>query len=127
MAAACSVSFPISPLLSPGSEEDSGGEAVNGSFAEWFDTEDQQRANAALSAALDPKGDGTLVGWENPASGTKGSFLPVGRPYPSEARICRVFLAKVDRKGAEQSVQGTACTDKEGAWTIAEAKPWKRI
>jgi surface antigen len=76
------------------------------------------RAKAALSTALDPQGSGSLVGWDNPDSGNKGSFTPVGKPFPVEAGVCRVFLAEVNRKGA--------CSDERGEWTIAEAKPWKK-
>lgn len=125
--AGCSVSFPISPLLSPGSKEDSVDESPKASFADLLDSEDWRRAKAALSTALDPQGNGSLVGWENPASGNKGSFVPLSKPYPSDAKICRVFLAKVDRKGAEESMQGTACANKQGEWSIAEAKPWKKV
>jgi surface antigen len=121
------MSFPISPLLSPGSKEDVIGESSKPALADRLDAEDWRRAKAALSTALDPHGDGSLVGWENPSSGNKGSFIPVGNPYPSETRICRVFLAKVDRKGNEESMQGTACADKQGEWTIAESKPWKKV
>jgi len=42
-------------------------------------------------------------------------------------RFAGFFLAELDRKGNEQSLQGTACADKQGEWTIAEAKPWKKI
>ena len=80
--------------------------------------QDLRRAKAALSTALDPQGSGSLVGWDNPDSGNKGSFTPVGKPFPVEAGVCRVFLAEVNRKGA--------CSDERGEWTIAEAKPWKK-
>ncbi len=118
--AGCSMSFPISPLISPKEEA---GEALKPSLANLLDGEDWRRAKPALSAALDPQGSGALVWWENPQSGHKGSFTPLGSPYPYDARICRVFLAKIDRKGAEQSVEGTACSDKGGEWSLAEAKP----
>jgi surface antigen len=121
------MSFPISPLLLPGSKEDATEEIPKSSLSNLLDGEDLRRAKAALSTALDPQGDGSLVGWENPASGNKGTFIPVGKPYPLAARVCRVFLAKVNRKGNEQSLQGTACADKRGDWIIAEAKPWKKI
>jgi surface antigen len=121
------MSFPISPLLSSDSKEDAAGEVPRSSLANLLDAEDWRRAKAALSTALDPQGNGSLVGWENPASGNKGSFIPVGGPYPFDSRICRVFVAKVDRKGSEESMQGTACADKRGEWSIAEEKPWKRV
>jgi surface antigen len=120
------MAFPISPLLSPGSNEDATGVVTKASLAGLLDAEDWRRAKAALSTALDPQGNGSLVGWDNPDSGNKGSFTPVGKPFPLETGICRVFLAEVERKGDEHAIQGTACSDKRGEWTIAEAKPWKK-
>ncbi|HEV7911146.1 MAG TPA: RT0821/Lpp0805 family surface protein [Methylocella sp.] len=126
MLAGCSMAFPISPLMSPSTKEDATGAIPKSSLAGLLDAEDWRRAKAALSTALDPQGNGSLVGWDNPDSGNKGSFTPVGKPFPLEARICRVFLAKLDCKGDEHAMQGTACSDKRGEWTIAEAKPWKK-
>jgi surface antigen len=122
----CSMALPISPLMSPGSREDAAGAVPNPPLAGLLDAEDWRRAKAALSTALDPQGNGSLVGWDNPDSGNKGSFIPIGKPFPMEAGICRVFLAKVDCKGNEHPMQGTACSDTRGEWTIAEAKPWKK-
>jgi surface antigen len=124
--AGCSMAFPISPLMAPVAKEDAAGAVPKPSLAGFLDAEDWRRAKAALSTALDPQGNGSLVGWDNPNSGNKGSFTPVGKPFPLEARICRVFLAKLDCKGDEHAMQGTACSDKRGEWTIAEAKPWKK-
>ena len=118
--------FPISPLMSPISKEDAAGAVPKSSLAGLLDAEDWRRAKAALSTALDPQGNGSLVGWDNPDSGNKGSFTPVGKPFPLETGICRVFLAEVERKGDEHAIQGTACSDKRGEWMIAEAKPWKK-
>ena len=123
--AGCSMAFPISPLMSPGSKEDASA-VPKSSLAGLLDAEDWRRAKAALSTALDPQGNGSLVGWDNPDSGNKGSFTPVGKPFPLEGGICRVFLAEVDCKGDEHAIRGTACSDKRGEWTIAEAKPWKK-
>jgi surface antigen len=124
--AACSMSFPISPLLSPRSKEDITGDIPRPAITSMLNSEDWHRAKAALSTALDPQGNGALVGWDNPDTGNRGSFAPVGEAYHINAKICRVFLAKVDRKGDEQALQGTACSDQQGEWTIAEAKPWKK-
>jgi surface antigen len=112
--------------MSPISKEDEAGAVPKSSLAGLLDAEDWRRAKAALSTALDPQGNGSLVGWDNPDSGNKGSFTPVGKPFPLETGICRVFLAEVERKGDEHAIQGTACSDKRGEWRIAEAKPWKK-
>lgn len=121
------MSFPIAPLFQPGAGEDTTSKIPEASFSSMLDAEDWRRAKAALATALDPQGSGSLVGWDNPDSGTKGSFTPVGKPYPLDAKICRAFLAEVSRKDGAQTLQGTACSDRSGAWSIAEAKPWKKI
>ncbi len=117
------MTFPISPFLGPGSKEDAAAKIPPQPLVGLFDAGDWGRAKSALSTALDLQGNGVLVGWNNPDSGNKGSFAPVGEAYSLDSKTCRVFLAKVDRKGGEQSVQGTACADRQGEWTIAEAKP----
>jgi surface antigen len=123
--AGCSISFPISPLIS--SREETTTTVTKAPLANLLEPEDWHRAKAALSAALNPQGNGTLVGWDNPDTGNNGSFTPIGKAYPLNSRICRVFLAKLDRKGDERSIKGTACSENGGEWTIAEAKPWKKI
>jgi surface antigen len=92
-----------------------------------LDAGDWRRAKAALSVALDPQGDDAPAAWMNPESGNKGSFAPAGRAYLSDAKICRMFLANVERKDGGASLEGTACKGSQGEWTVAEAKPWKKV
>ena len=99
------MAFPISPLMAPVAKEDAAGAVPKSSLAGLLDAEDWRRAKAALATALDPQGNGSLVGWDNPNSGNKGSFTPVGKPFPLEAGICRVFFAQVDSKGDEQAIK----------------------
>lgn len=120
------MALPISPLLSPDAKDDKAGAVEKSSLASLLDAEDWRRAKAALSNALDPQKNGSPVGWDNPDSGNRGSFTPVGKAFFREAGICRVFLATVDSKGDEHAMQGTACSDKRGEWTIAETIPWKK-
>jgi len=119
----CSMTIPIEPFFTRGSADETAAKTPPQPLAGLFDAGDWRRAKTALSTALDPQGNGALVGWDNPDSGDKGSFAPVGKTYSSDSKTCRAFLAKVDRKGGEQSVQGTACTDRQGEWTIADVKP----
>jgi hypothetical protein len=60
--AGCSMAFPISPLMSPGSNEDATGALPKSSLAGLLGAEDWRRAKAALSTALDPQGNGSLAG-----------------------------------------------------------------
>lgn len=59
-----------------------------------------------------------MVKWDNPESSAKGSFVPIGKAYPSNAKICRSFRAEVALK-APKTMEGVACADKDGNWAIA--------
>lgn len=88
--------------------------------------EDWRRANGAMAIALDPQGNGSSVSWDNPDTGMKGNFTPVGQPFVKSDEICRAFLATVSGQAASSSLQGTACRPSGAEWTIKEVKPWRR-
>ncbi len=116
------VSMPIGTFsnANDNASDDATGAIPSSALERLLDAEDWRRARAALSTALDPQGNGSLVGWENPQSGAKGSFAPVGKAYPQDAKICRAFKTEVARKAGAETMQGVACADKGGDWTIAE-------
>ena len=121
----CSVSMPLSAFGKNG-EDVSGSIAKSNPLSRALDSEDWRRAKAALSTALDPQGNGETVNWDNPQSGAKGSFVAVAQAYPSEDGICRAFISNISAKEASESLQGTACRDKLGDWTLSDVRPWKR-
>lgn len=86
--------------------------------------EDWRRAKAALGLALDPQGPGTLVSWDNPATGMKGSFTAAAPPFVQNDQICRAFMAQLSG-ASSASLQGTACRPSGGEWAIKETKPAK--
>jgi len=92
-----------------------------------LEAEDTRRAKAALATALDPQGSGERVDWDNPQTGAKGVFTPVGQAYPSAGRVCRAFLAEIATSHNEERLQGTACRDKNAEWTLLDVKPWKKV
>jgi surface antigen len=87
-----------------------------------LDPEDQRRAIAAMSTALDPQGSGASVNWDNPQTGAKGSFTPAGQPYPTEGKICRAFHANIAVNETQESLEGAACRDKTADWALTEVK-----
>lgn len=91
-----------------------------------LDAEDKRRAFAALATALDPQGEGAVVSWENPQTGARGGFTPVGHAYPIDGKVCRAFLAEVGAKEREARLQGTACRERTNDWTISEIGPWRK-
>jgi len=123
--AGCSISMPMGSLVSH-SDDDVTGSIPSAMFLDTLVPEDKRRAKAAMSTALDPQGPGTTVAWNNPDTGSKGSFVPVGKAYPANDRVCRAFLADMSLKVSDKSVQGTACADKDGNWAVTESKPWKK-
>lgn len=91
-----------------------------------LDAEDLRRAVAALSTALDPQGSGASVNWDNPQTGAKGAFTPVGQAYPLDGKICRAFLADVSADDSVERLQGAACREKTAEWALTEVKPFKK-
>jgi surface antigen len=118
--------MPIGSFVPAGHSEDETGTISNEQFSNFLVGEDWQRARGALASALDPQGSGSVVHWNNPNSGVKGSFAAYGKSYPSEAGICRAFVADIDRKNAEDALQGTACADKGGEWTVTDVKSMRK-
>jgi surface antigen len=89
-----------------------------------MDMEDWRRARGAMGLALDPQGNGEPVAWDNPKSGAKGVFTPVGPAKPVDERICRAFIATVGGALPPRALQGSACRSKDGEWAIGEVAPW---
>ena len=126
----CSVAIPMSSssALWKGAPEDSTGSIRKPApmLSRALDAEDTRRAVAAMSTALDPQGSGTSVNWDNPQTGAKGSFTPVGQAYPLEGKICRAFLADLAVSETQEKLQGAACREKSAEWALMEVKPFKK-
>lgn len=98
-----------------------------GAFTSELGPEDLRRADGALALALDPQGNGAPVSWDNPQSGMKGSFTPVGGPFLRSDEVCRAFIANVQTQAAPARIQGTACRPSGGEWIVKETQPWKGV
>nr|WP_247654610.1 RT0821/Lpp0805 family surface protein [Microvirga sp. HBU67558] len=122
---ACSFSFGLSALDDEGPKSTGAlaAKAVTPLSAD-LDEEDWRRAKAALAVALDPQGPGTLVSWDNPATGMKGNFTPMGAPFVKNDEICRTFSAHLSGPSSA-SLNGTACRPSGGEWAIKDVKPIK--
>jgi surface antigen len=122
--AGCATAIPLPSFM--GSASDVTGSISPGArLSPGLDVEDWRRAKGALSLALDPQGNGSPVAWDNPRSGVKGSFAPVGAAAAVEERICRAFQAHVGGSVSARSLEGRACRDKSGEWALDEVKPRK--
>lgn len=124
----CSISLPVAKF-SGISEETTGsiGRSATSPLAPDLAAEDWRRARGALAVALDPQGNGTAVAWDNPETGYKGTFSPVGSPFVKGDEICRAFLASyIGNPKGQTWLQGSACRPSGGEWAIVDVKPWKK-
>ena len=99
---------------------------TNAKIYRALNAEDTRRANAAMRTALDPQGDGSSVKWDNPSSGAKGSFTPIGQAFPLEGKICRAFTAELLANQEEERLEGAACREKSEDWALTEIKTAKK-
>jgi surface antigen len=121
--AGCATAIPLTSFM--GSSADvTGSIPASAKLSPYLDAEDWRRAKGAMALALDPQGNGAPVSWDNAKSGARGSFTPVGEARPVDDRICRAFLADVGGAAPSRALQGTACRDKSGEWTLGDVKPW---
>jgi surface antigen len=122
------MSFPMASLL-PEDEPKATGTVVAkpaSPLSPELGEEDWRRARGALAVALDPQGNGASVSWDNPDTGFKGAFTPVGQPFVRSDEICRAFLTALAGGSGSSSLQGTACRLSGGEWAIKDLKPWKK-
>ena len=135
-AAGCSVSFPILGLSSKAEDDivttssvlparGSSKASPLASLSSELGPEDLRRADGAMAVALDPQGNGAAVSWDNPQSGAKGSFIPVGGPFLRSDEVCRAFIANVHTQTRPARLQGTACRPSGGEWLVKDMEPWK--
>src|SRR4051812_4799462 len=99
MGGACSISMPIGSLVEDQSATGSVKAAPASPLSADLGPEDWRRAKGALAIALDPQGNGSPVTWDNPETGMKGTFVPIGQPFVKNDEICRAFRAKVMGQG----------------------------
>jgi surface antigen len=121
---ACATAIPLPSFMGVGNDVTGSIPPPSAALSPFLDQEDWRRAKGALGIALDPQGNGAAVAWENPRSGARGSFTPVADAKAVDDKICRAFLAEVGGAAPARSLQGAACRDKAGEWTLGDVKPW---
>jgi hypothetical protein len=90
--------------------------------AEAFDEEDLQLFLTTASKALAEDG-GEPVEWSNPATGSGGSFKPLGAAPSVQGLPCKRLRMSVHaRKYTAKSSTLTACRTSDNKWKIAGIK-----
>ena len=129
--AGCGLSLPVGPFsaddeIPTGSVPPAPAKAQASPLFKDLTDEDWRRAKSALAVALDPQGNGSSAGWDNPESGLKGTFSPVGGPFVRDDQVCRAFLASAVMNSGQQWVQGSACRASGAEWVVRDVRPWKK-
>ncbi len=122
MLAACSVTVPIAPVTARGSQADAIPAALL-ALAPQLSGEDWRRARGALGIALDPRGNGAPVHWDNPESGVDGSFRSAGEPVVVDGEVCRAFAGTIRKMPRGLSFRGTACRQSNDDWDVTDMEP----
>jgi surface antigen len=122
----CAVTMPITSLVPDRDTTGSIASRPVSPLSPDLGPEDWRRARAALATAVDPQGNGAAVSWENPDTGIKGSFAPVGAPFVKNDLVCRAFIASLAAQDAPKWLQGSACRPSGGEWRVEDVKPWRK-
>jgi surface antigen len=122
----CSVSMPMASFVPNLHDDETTGSIAKPQLSDWLDREDWQSAKTAFSQALDEKNVAEATSWDNPKSGTKGTFIAIGEPFPGMSGPCRAFHADIDRQATDKALEGTACANRSGEWQVTEVKPAKQ-
>lgn len=84
-----------------------------------LDRSDRQAAYQALALALDELGDGVTLVWRRPARGLVGKIKPVSAFRDDKGRVCRHIFYSLSLGGYEKEIEGNACREADGSWSLA--------
>ncbi|KIL97033.1 17 kDa antigen [Paramagnetospirillum magnetotacticum MS-1] len=61
---------------------------------------------------------GETVAWNNPQTGNSGTVTPVAEGKDAQGRTCRDYHSTILVDGKEEAVNGTACKQPDGSWSV---------
>ena len=64
-------------------------------------------------------GDGTTLVWQRPGRGLVGRVKPVSAFRDAKGRICRTVVYALALGGYQREIDGVACREQDGSWSIA--------
>lgn len=89
--------------------------SVSSSFEEQLDASDLPRLKQAQLTAFQQQRGGAPIAWHNPDTKHSGQVTS-GPTYTINGRKCRDFIHIITIDGAQQSENGVACRQADGAW-----------
>lgn len=82
----------------------------------------QRERTAALRAeyrALETASGGQTVTWRGDSSGHHGT-VTARQPYRVGSQDCRAYTHTIETSGGERTLEGTACRNEDGSWTLLD-------
>ena len=84
-----------------------------------LDRTDRAVALNALQVALTELGDGATLIWKRPSRELTGVIKPVSAFRDGEGRVCRHLTYSLSLGTFVREVEGTACREQSGTWSLA--------
>ena len=84
-----------------------------------LDGTDRAVALNALQVALTELGDGATLIWKRPSRELTGVIKPVSAFRDDEGRVCRHLTYSLSLGTFVHEVEGTACREPSGTWSLA--------
>lgn len=84
-----------------------------------LDRSDRAVALQALQMALTELGDGVTLVWRRPVTELSGRVRPVSAFRDDRGRVCRHVVYSLARGGQEKEIEGVACREGDGSWSVA--------
>lgn len=78
--------------------------------------QDIELAVATMQQALETRGDGDNVRWENADSGNSGAVTPVATFVTDKGVFCRNYRETVFISDKQGTSENTSCRDDDGTW-----------
>lgn len=84
-----------------------------------LDRSDRAAAMQALELALSELGDGVTLVWQRPERGLVGRIKPVSVFRDDQGRVCRHVLYSLALGTYQRQIEGVACRESDGSWSLS--------
>ena len=84
-----------------------------------LDRSDRVAALQALELALSELGDGVTLVWQRPERGLVGRIKPVSAFRDDKGRVCRHVLYSLALGTYQRQIEGVACRESDGSWSLS--------
>ncbi len=96
------------------------GSVIGSEVGKGMDKRDRYEAERAHRYAMERGRSGQPQRWQNPDSGNYGYVTPEPAYQDQDGRYCRPYTQTITVDGETRTLEGTACRQPGGTWTIVD-------